>query len=119
MKTTRELLNEEIEAGYLCANCHECIDGEETEMIRFCDDYCEEKYNCRMPKQGYLILTRRVSEAIMIGDNIEVMVLGIKGMQVRLGFKAPKEVVIHRAEIYERIQRDKAAKEGNYEHENN
>ncbi len=53
-----------------------------------------------------LILTRRVGESLMIGDNVNVTVLGIKGNQVRLGVNAPKEVSVHREEIYQRIQRE-------------
>ena len=55
-----------------------------------------------------LILTRRVGETLMIGDDVQVTVLGVKGNQVRLGVNAPKEVAVHREEIYERIQLENA-----------
>jgi carbon storage regulator len=55
-----------------------------------------------------LILTRRVGETVVIGDDVTVTVLGVKGNQVRLGVNAPKQVAVHREEIYERIQREQA-----------
>lgn len=54
-----------------------------------------------------LILTRRVGETIMIGDEVTATVLGVKGNQVRVGITAPKNVAVHREEIYERIKREK------------
>jgi carbon storage regulator len=53
-----------------------------------------------------LILTRRVGETVMIGNEVTVTVLGVKGNQVRIGVNAPKDVAVHREEIYERIKRE-------------
>ena len=60
-----------------------------------------------------LILTRRVGETVMIGNEVTVTVLGVKGNQVRIGINAPKNVAVHREEIYERIKREQQG-----EHEN-
>jgi carbon storage regulator len=59
-----------------------------------------------------LILTRRVGETLMVGDEVSVTVLGVKGNQVRLGVNAPKDVAVHREEIYERIKSEQDPVEG-------
>lgn len=58
-----------------------------------------------------LILTRRVGETLVIGDDINITVLGIKGHQVRIGINAPKSISVHREEIWQRIQQEKNQKE--------
>ncbi|MCL6271069.1 carbon storage regulator CsrA [Sansalvadorimonas sp. 2012CJ34-2] len=60
-----------------------------------------------------LILTRRVGETLMVGDDVTVTVLGVKGNQVRIGVNAPKEVAVHREEIYQRIQKEREGGSGN------
>jgi carbon storage regulator len=55
-----------------------------------------------------LILTRRVGETVVIGDNVDVTVLGVKGNQVRIGVKAPREVSVHREEIFKRIKEEES-----------
>jgi len=59
-----------------------------------------------------LILTRRAGETLMVGDDVTITVLGVKGNQVRIGVNAPKHVSVHREEIYQRIQREKEQKVG-------
>jgi carbon storage regulator len=59
-----------------------------------------------------LILTRRVGETLMVGDDVTVTVLGVKGNQVRIGVNAPKDVAVHREEIYDRIRKENAGGAG-------
>jgi carbon storage regulator len=59
-----------------------------------------------------LILTRRVGETLMIGDDVTVTVLGVKGNQVRIGVNAPRDVSVHREEIYDRIKQEGGNSEG-------
>jgi carbon storage regulator len=59
-----------------------------------------------------LILTRRVGESVMIGTDIVITILGVKGNQTRVGINAPKNVAVHREEIYERIKREQQGGEG-------
>lgn len=61
-----------------------------------------------------LILTRRVGETLMVGDDITVTVLGVKGNQVRIGVNAPRDVAVHREEIYERIKHEQHQKDGTH-----
>jgi carbon storage regulator len=63
-----------------------------------------------------LILTRRVGETVMIGNEVTVTVLGVKGNQVRIGINAPKNVAVHREEIYERIKREQQGESPGGEH---
>ena len=58
-----------------------------------------------------LILTRRIGETLMVGDEVSVTVLGVKGNQVRLGVNAPKYIAVHREEIYQRIQEERSVQE--------
>ena len=60
-----------------------------------------------------LNLTRRIGETLMIGDEVTMTVLGVKGNQIRIGINAPRDVAIHREEIYRRINRDKSNKPHN------
>lgn len=58
-----------------------------------------------------LILTRRIGETLMVGDEVTVTVLGVKGNQVRLGVNAPRDIAVHREEIYQRIKQEQANEE--------
>jgi carbon storage regulator len=66
-------------------------------------------------RKAMLILTRRIGETLMVGDDVTVTVLGVKGNQVRIGVNAPKEVAVHREEIYQRIQKEKCDGEASAE----
>jgi carbon storage regulator len=71
----------------------------------------------QVTKEKYmLILTRKVGESIVIDDDIKVTILGVKGMQVRIGIDAPKHVQVHREEIYKRIQAGSPAPEKGEDH---
>lgn len=65
-----------------------------------------------------LILTRRVGETVMIGNDVTVTILGVKGNQVRVGINAPKNVAVHREEIYERIKREQQGDSEGKPHDN-
>jgi carbon storage regulator len=78
--------------------------------VLVCGDPAE-KYQKQKEHYGdwtMLILTRRVGETLMIGDEVTVTVLGVKGNQVRIGVNAPRDVTVHREEIYERIKREQS-----------
>lgn len=60
-----------------------------------------------------LILTRRIGESVMVGNDVTITILGVKGAQVRIGVQAPKDVAVHRLEIYEKIQKESSTAAGN------
>lgn len=65
-----------------------------------------------------LILTRRAGETLMIGDDVTITVLGVKGNQVRIGVNAPKNVAVHREEIYQRIQQERTQTSSSEDNDN-
>lgn len=78
-----------------------------SKTIGFLSDINEDKYGDEM-----LILTRKIGESIIIGDNVKVTVLGVEGRQIRLGIDAPKEISVHRQEIYDKIAAENASMVG-------
>ena len=71
----------------------------------------EDRWATVLGRFSMLILTRRIGETLIIGDDVNITVLGVKGNQVRLGINAPKDVSVHREEIYLRIQQEKQGTE--------
>lgn len=67
---------------------------------------CDSRSQARGEEDDMLILTRRIGETVMVGDDVSITVLGVKGNQVRLGINAPKSIAVHREEIYERIKNE-------------
>jgi carbon storage regulator len=82
-------------------------------VLLHCDEvYSHRRRNTTLKEMAVLILTRKTGETLMIGDDVTVTILGIKGNQVRVGINAPKNVAVHREEIYERIKRESAGDVG-------
>lgn len=66
-----------------------------------------------------LVLSRQKDESIVIGDDVEITIVDVRGDKVRLGITAPKNIPVHRREVYDAIQREKAAKEGSHKEKTN
>ena len=73
------------------------------------DSFVELDKTSRQKELEMLVLSRQKDESIMIGDNVEITIVDVRGDKVRLGITAPKEIPVHRREVYEAIQREKSA----------
>jgi len=82
-----------------------------TGLVNTCHGLCRDHKETK-EMEAMLILTRRVGETLMIGDEVTVTVLGVKGNQVRIGVNAPKNVAVHREEIYDRIKQEQVQPDG-------
>jgi carbon storage regulator len=94
-------------ASAVCAPLNSsCSSSEPSETSQNSHSFPDPGIEAKQRTKNMLILTRRVGETVMIGDEVTITVLGVKGNQVRVGINAPKSVAVHREEIYERIKRE-------------